>query len=344
MIQFSVLPPLGSTHDASALLALPNVALGSQALLYHQDQVQRFCRWHYQWVDLKDLDLDSPQGSEHGLVTVNGINRTVTAGWDHIRQARAKGLSRVAAFVGQWPNPAWSPQSLQEQHNQHAFGLLGARKAPVKKKRSAIDDYLAAAQKILSSSGPNQRNVVEEENQQCTFVSWFSDHGVDPNAADKNGVTLLSHALVSGNLRLALFLLEQGALPHRLSADRSNPLGWSEVSPFRLALRQYTADTMAVSESLAVAFVKASAVINPNSSCVARATAAFPESLAIAFVKAAALVNPGPTVHADLEAFFKNVDRADLTPGAERLWGPWRASLLDQGLPSVSTSPRKPRF
>lgn len=216
---FRVFPPLGSVHPASALGFLPNVAKGTEEWVYHQDQVTRYTHWRLGWVDLDSLDLHTPRGSEHGLLVVHPISRTVLGGWGPVRTAQARGQTRVAGYIGADLNPGWLPHSQEEKINQQAFSALS-------RLWWALDHEIQRAQKVAAQwkhQGLFMGDGIAIPEAKILKTLVEGTPGVDPNAMDASGRTLLMSVLEacwygdSNLIDTAALLIQKGAVLERRS-------------------------------------------------------------------------------------------------------------------------------
>ncbi|MFO1435424.1 MAG: ankyrin repeat domain-containing protein [Gammaproteobacteria bacterium] len=66
-----------------------------------------------------------------------------------------------------------------------------------------------------------------------SFVDFLRSNGGDINAVDQDGMTLLHHAVIGGDLSDAQWLLEQG-----ITAN-SAPIDWPTMTPLRLAVEHH---------------------------------------------------------------------------------------------------------
>lgn len=317
---FRVLPPLGSVHPTSELAYLPNVTRGSEAWLYHLDQVARFTHWRHSWIDLDSLDLAAPRGSEHGLLVVHPITRTVLGGWDHVHQALAAGRTRIPGYLGEGPSNHWIPQSEQEKLNREAFLRVEALKTAFLKTgpgKAAAIQWKAGKVSRLSSPLPEGEDLWE-------FLK--SSEGVDPNAVGASGRTLLVGVLEAcwyGGPAVVLSaaeLLRRGALPLRASNSHLPTPG--EVRfPLQVAVSLL---------ACAMEQKKYQALLTPLVDQLLSDDQPWAPSRSQAL----------------LGDLFKSLpEDQELSPSMDRLRRVWRAALLEQGLPKAApATTRKPRF
>lgn len=317
---FRVHPPLGSAHPASELAYLPNVRQGSEEWLYHLDQVARYTHWRHDWLDLASLDLARPRGSEHGLLVVHPITRTVLGGWAHVHQALAAGQTRLPGYLGEGPSPRWVPQSEQEKHNREAFLRIDSLHSAFLKTSAGKADAISWKAGEVSHSS----NALPQAEALRDFLR--SSENVDPNAVGASGRTLLVGLLEAcwyggpALVETTAEVLCRGALPLRASNSHIPTLG-AIRTPLQVAVNLL---------ARSIRQKKYQAILEPLTEQLLSTEQVW--------------LPPGS--QALLGDLFKDLrEDQELSPSLGKLRLLWRAALLDQALPGAAPSPtRKLRF
>ena len=280
----------------------------------------RYTDWRLEWVDLSSLDLNSPRGSEHGLLVVDPFTRAVLGGWDHIHQAQSRGASRLAAYVGVNPSRRWLPQSHQEQVNREAFLAVQALREAFGK---SYEGKRAVVQwKTGSLSLSNESYLPQAEALRKTIEA---STGVDPNAVGASGRTLLASLLESSwfggpeVVAAATLVLKRGGLLLR-SSQTFLPTPGAVRTPLDVAMD-----------------LLGSAIRQDEHQQML-------EPLSRGLVASAMSWGEDPGVSA-LEALFADLSPEQTLPvSLDHLRTLWRSAVLNQHLPQPAVAKGRARF